>query len=465
MTAKSEFTMACRKTQARDSRTSPRILALTVGLLMVSAVTVRAAETSAASSRNDLKALLDAGQQHYQARRYREALEAFETALAVADTASAPKIRRYLAAVLAALGLEHVGSGENRLAAETFERALQYEKDFYAHLGLGYLYFLRLEDGPALNQLQSALELGERVTRPRDLARAHKLLALLEYRQGRTREATQRLEESIRHDAGDREAATLLARWRVEASFLRRFAEIPSKRFLVRVDPEVAPPVQDRVVREMYRIYDDVGDSLGLWPDRRVPVVLYSEASFHLATGAYHWVGGMYDGQLKVPVPFKALPRGDELESFRQVLRHEYAHVLIRQLAPECPIWLNEGVAQYLERKTTRGAIERLLYAQRSRRLPLHEIPARLWEVDDEELARQSYLQGLGFVAYLADRFHEFRLRLVLGAIAEEHSVTRAFERVYGATLETLEGQWWQELEERVASGESRTEVDDNPKR
>ena len=41
----------------------------------------------------------------------------------------------------------------------------------------------------------------------------------------------------------------------------------------------------------------------------------------------------------------------------------------------------------------------------------------------------------------------QFRLRLLLRAIAEEHSAAEAFERVYGRSTEDLEKEWWARVE------------------
>jgi hypothetical protein len=38
-------------------------------------------------------------------------------------------------------------------------------------------------------------------------------------------------------------------------------------------------------------------------------------------------------------------------------------------------------------------------------------------------------------------------LRLLLRAIAEEHSAAEAFERIYGRSTEDLEKEWWARVE------------------
>ena len=81
------------------------------------------------------------------------------------------------------------------------------------------------------------------------------------------------------------------------------------------------------------------------------------------------------------------------------------------------------------------------------RKIPFRSVPARLWEVEDVALARWTYLQGLGFVDFLCERFQEFRLRLLLEGLARERSLGAAFEATYGLTLEAAEAAWWRELE------------------
>ena len=54
---------------------------------------------------------------------------------------------------------------------------------------------------------------------------------------------------------------------------------------------------------------------------------------------------------------------------------------------------------------------------------------------------------GQRFVEHLAGRFHEFRLGLLLRAIVGEGSVSQAFERTYGLTLEAAEAAWWRDIE------------------
>jgi hypothetical protein len=378
---------------------------------------------------------------HYEARQYFQAIQALERALAIARGDEKAEIKDLLARARTGLGVELFNAGENQKAAEAFRAALGDSPYAYAHFGLGLVHFMRLEDAEAGEHLSKSLELDPAH------AKTHKLLGLIDYRQGRTSEAVARLEEACRLDPKDLEAKTLFDRWSYESQVTESFPEKAQGRFLVRADPDLPGDRVEDVVKRLEKARKDLAASFGLKASRRIPVVLFTPDRFHRATGSFHWVGGVFDGQLKLPVVKTETPA--EAARFEETLRHEMAHVCVRELCPECPNWLNEGIAQYFEHQPDPRATRELLRKGAARKLPFKDVPARLWEVDDEALARWTYLQGLGFVEHLAARFHEFRLRLLLAAIAREGSLAKGFEVTYGASIEDVERSWWAEIESR----------------
>ena len=373
------------------------------------------------------KDLRQAGVRHYEARQYFQAIQALERALQIAKGGEKTEIKDLLARARTGLGVELFNAGETQKAAEAFRAALGDSPYAYAHFGLGLVHFMRLEDAEASEHLAKSLELDP------GHAKTHKLLGLIDYRQGRTSEAVEKLEEACRLDPKDTEAKTLFDRWSYEIKVTESFPEKARGRFLVRADPDLPGERVEEVVKRMEKTRKELSASFGLKASRRIPVVLFTPERFHKATGSFHWVGAVFDGQLKLPVPKTESPA--EAARFEETLRHDMAHVCVRERLPECPNWLNEGIAQYFERQAEARATRDLLRKGAARKIPFKEVPARLWEVDDEALARWTYLQGLGFVEHLAGRFHEFRLRLLLAAIAREGSLGRGFEVTYGAPL------------------------------
>jgi tetratricopeptide (TPR) repeat protein len=413
------------------------------------------------AAESDLEGHNRRGVEHYEGRRYHQAIESFKKALAL-DPGN-QEVLANLASAWSGLGVEFLNSGENRAALKAFQSAIETRDDFYARFGLGYLHFMELEDERSRDHLQACLALRE------SFAPAHKLLALIDYRRGDQGKAIQGLERTLALDSGDQEAAAIHQRWKAEAELSREYREERSAGFLIRYPIELGAGRVKEVLAFLDLVRSDWTARFGWRPagsHRRV-VVLFPEEAFHRATGTRHWIGGIFDGQIKAPVSLSSGPEGSGLRDdfeLRRSLVHELAHALVKDLYPACPNWLNEGLAQFLElqpiesasepawpsrqdlerKRDERGQRIRLqLRENAASRISFSKIPPRLWEVASEAQARWTYVQGIGFVEHLATRYSPFRLRILLESARAEGSLARAFELTYGMGLDGLEESWW----------------------
>ncbi len=356
--------------------------------------------------------------------------------------------------------MEFTNSSEFRLAREAFERSLRSAEDAVARLGLGYLDFLDQRDETARENLKRAAQ-----ESPND-AQPQKLLGLIEYREGELAAALTHMERATALDRQDREAEALKAAWQREVSLSKAWGESSTRHFRVRYGREIHEEAVREILQALDGIHDSVGRSLGHWPRRAVPVILLTEKDFYSLTGSFHWVGGVYDGQIKVPIEPADTRPGAERRELHRTLRHEFVHAVVKELCPGCPNWLNEGIAQHFEiddgidnraagspssgrnlRESRRQKLIEDLRKHRDRKIPFERVPVRLSEIADQSLARWTYLQGLGFTTYLAERHQAFRLRLLLASLRQDGSLAKAFETTYGASLADLEKEWWQSLE------------------
>ena len=112
---------------------------------------------------------------------------------------------------------------------------------------------------------------------------------------------------------------------------------------------------------------------------------------------------------------------------------------------------------------SVRDQLEAKLLAGANRKIALSDLPVRLAELNDEQLVRWSYVLAHGFVDFLVERYHEFRLGLLLNHLQAEGSVVRAFRVTYGASLEALERQWWHTITAAEAAGRAAAATDSAP--
>jgi len=139
------------------------------------------------------------------------------------------------------------------------------------------------------------------------------------------------------------------------------------------------------------------------------------------------------------------------------VLRHELTHVATRlQTADDAPMWLTEGVAEYLGRRGTYREFTEVA-PDLATAVAGGSVPQAL--PDDEQFsvstdqARLAYQSAWSFAAYLAGAFGENKLKQLYLAIAPapgDDAADRAFTDVLGRDRAAVVRQWGDWLRKQV---------------
>jgi tetratricopeptide (TPR) repeat protein len=304
-----------------------------------------------------------------------------------------------------------------------------------AHFALGLAYFRTDDHARARPELETALE------REPEHAGALEYLGRIEYAEGRMDRAIERFRAALAAEPGRPGVKELLEKaereGRVEAAFTERF----TAHFHMKLEGGSAEAaIADRVEAALERAYGDVGAALGQYPQRAVPVILYADREFYAVTGSHGWVGGLFDGKIRIPV--KDLFHRDE-EALRRVATHEYTHACVYTLAPRCPTWLQEGLAQHFEGL---HPDEAGLGAARGGLAPIASLSETFVTIRDPEAARLVYGQSQSFVEFLIARKGVGELAAVLRALGEGKTLDDALERTYGEATADLDAEWRAQL-------------------
>jgi hypothetical protein len=116
--------------------------------------------------------------------------------------------------------------------------------------------------------------------------------------------------------------------------------------FRIRYEGSVNQPIGMAVLKILTEAHAEYAKRLGFRPEQSVTVVLQTGASFRDTTRAPDWAEGWNDGTIQVPV----LGLDEPNPRLVRILRHELAHSFVAsRTANNCPVWLHEGVAQWLE--------------------------------------------------------------------------------------------------------------------
>jgi len=266
-------------------------------------------------------------------------------------------------------------------------------------------------------------------------------------------------------------AGPSLARWRAEAE--ARLAGIAAERALA--DPEALDgplrlePVQSehfrvqldarlgrvsgdyatRVLGFLEEARREVSTAIGVEPLEPLGVVLYGRAAYvraHAHRFSFQTIG-FFDGRIHVASP--AHPS----DALRGILFHEYTHAVFReQTGGDRPYWLNEGLAEQIERRSRDLGV-----STRSERaalranietgswIPLRSIAQSFGGLSDER-ARFAYLQSVVTVGYLESHTDVEARRRLLELLGDGLSVDQALHAVMGLDTDGLDAAVREEI-------------------
>ena len=201
------------------------------------------------------------------------------------------------------------------------------------------------------------------------------------------------------------------------------------------------------MLEQLENASNQVGAELGHFPTARVPVSIYTRADYSAVTAAPDWSGGAYDGTIRLP--FGAFR--EVTPPLRAVLYHEYAHVVVRELTRgNCPLWLNEGIAEMFGRKQfSHPPLERDKGVGLPGGADFKKLESGFGGLSAKD-AGAAYQHSYGLVNYLVTSYGWHKLTAVLTALGEGLSTEEAIARAlgeYGLGYEGLVREWRESLE------------------
>ena len=137
-----------------------------------------------------------------------------------------------------------------------------------------------------------------------------------------------------------------LAEWRRELDLQSRFRDVRTEHFAALIETDEHEPLARRVVERLEAAYSRIGNTLGVYPSRRITAVLYTREQYSGITRLGTWSAAAYDGRIRVPLS-DTLAQPEELD---RVLSHELVHALVTMVGGRTvPAWVSEGLAAVLE--------------------------------------------------------------------------------------------------------------------
>jgi len=270
-------------------------------------------------------------------------------------------------------------------------------------------------------------------------ASAWRLLGKIYYLTDRLPQAIEAWQTALDFDSTSEDLRKMLAKARREQQVEKDLTRSYAANFILSYDDERHPELGRDLIEVLTEAYVEVGGNLDHYPARQVPVLVYTRQDFSRLTASPDWAAGLYDGKIRISVGGLTSVTG----MLRAVLFHEYAHVVVRDLAgPRCPTWLNEGIAEVSGRSQFDPGLQKL---DKARDLIGFNSLEGAWKTLPAERVRLAYEQSYSFVRFLVEDYGWFLVADLLRKIGEGKSLEDAFVKAYesyGMDLHGLQRQW-----------------------
>jgi hypothetical protein len=353
--------------------------------------------------------------------------------------------KRNLAEGYAAFGHHHFKQNRYEQADENFIKALELYPDEPGYSLLRGIcnYHLKKYD-------VARYELERAKTLKQDSTEVLYFLGLVQFDTDHRPEAIELWEQALKLSPGRKEIVELLAKSRRENSVEAAMDRGHSSRFDLTYDPGVDVAFALSILDVLESAANLVGAELGLFPESRVPVGIYKRADYKTVTDSPDWSGGFYDG--KIRLPFGALK--EITPSMRGILYHEYAHVVVFELTRgNCPLWLNEGIAEMFGRMQFNRPLPEFGRAARAGKL----IDFRKLEANFSDFspaaAALAYQQSYALVNYMVTTYGWHRIKQILSGLGNglsfDESATAALKD-FNVNYDTMVKEWRTSVEREM---------------
>jgi tetratricopeptide (TPR) repeat protein len=192
--------------------------------------------------------------------------------------------------------------------------------------------------------------------------------------------------------------------------------------------------------------YEDLVRDLGYSPHNNIAVTLYTQRTFFDVTRAPSWSGAINDGKLRIPISGMA----SVTPELARVLKHELTHSFVSQMSSNrCPTWLNEGIAQIEEGKSSAAYGRQLaqLFAA-GNEIPFNVLEGSFMSFSGPQ-ATAAYAESLAATEYIRDAYGMSEITRILERLSGGSSTEAALRVTVHSDYRQLRDEMTRALREK----------------
>jgi hypothetical protein len=208
----------------------------------------------------------------------------------------------------------------------------------------------------------------------------------------------------------------------------------------------------NQLTQKAEEYYDEITNDFGFnrfnfWTwDNRAKIYLFdNQDEYRQANSNLDWSAGLVTVNNKSIQSYLTAPGLKD-----NILAHEMAHIIFREMVgfnnPAVPLWLEEGVAAFQERRSKNQPVNRYLAdkIKTNTFMSLSQLNSfNLMQVKDKQLIELFYFESYSLLDYLITEFGKDKFVLFCQYLRDYRDLTRALRSAYSFdSLLKLESSW-----------------------
>ena len=365
---------------------------------------------------------------------YASALTLFRTALS--EEPDDLELRSYIANAVAVIAFREYEDERFVEARELFDEALALEEDIEFIKGQA---MCSLKLGDIEGALEILLPHEEEPQIRRYLVDIYAALGENDYQDGNLEGALHNFLRGAELDYTNSYVMKRLSVLTGEYTAENDFRVKEGSHFIVKYDAGENAVLGNLVSILLEEAYMRIGYDFGHYPEDMIEAVLYTKEQFTDVTKSPDWAGAIYDGRIKIPVGGIT----ERTELLEGVLFHEYSHAVVHRIARgKAPMWLNEGIAQYVEGKRVSDLqLEFMKDFLGENRFSLRNLEGSFMGLDAKQ-AQKAYLMSLSATEYIIREFGSFSAIAILEKLGDGDPLDDAISGSIYLPYEELIDSW-----------------------
>ena len=267
------------------------------------------------------------------------------------------------------------------------------------------------------------------------------LLGEIEYFNQQLDAAQTAWQQVLKYDPNNSIAKAKLSKLGNENEVESRMLTRGDRYFTIKYEMGVHTPPGFDLKTELNKARSKVSRDFKYEQKHKIIVLGYDEDSYRKSVQhAPKWSGALYDGKIRLPLPEKK----SQINYTTTSIVHEFTHAVIHDLAKgNCPHWLNEGVAVYMEDKYgIKRNIDNYKKALKYKKIFDLAIADQQFKSHDIFQVKLGYEQSFMFIKYLVKRYGLSKLVKVLNKLGNTKDLDAVFKEVYYVDLAEIEKRW-----------------------